>query len=162
LTLWQKISNFWFRTRNVWEKFGNAARIRAREHFSIQRQVKDIKRDLRSLWFKKVFDHVPKKFRLDRKRGNHPQVQSVIACTATMQACVKRPTGKMSIIRNHRNAERILAKNTEYSGGEPSLIEELPEILSEIKNRWRPFIRVVHNGTGPEKLIKSFPLSTVW
>jgi MoaA/NifB/PqqE/SkfB family radical SAM enzyme len=43
------------------------------------------------------------------------------------------------------------------SGGEPSLVEELPEILSEIKNRWRPFIRVVHNGTGPEKLIKSFP-----
>jgi len=31
-----------FRTRNVLEKFGNAARIRAREHFSIQRQVKDI------------------------------------------------------------------------------------------------------------------------
>jgi len=31
------------------EKFGNAARIRAREHFSIQRQVKDINEIYRSL-----------------------------------------------------------------------------------------------------------------
>jgi MoaA/NifB/PqqE/SkfB family radical SAM enzyme len=43
------------------------------------------------------------------------------------------------------------------SGGEPSLVEGLPGILSEIKKRWDPFIRIVHNGTGPEKLLKSFP-----
>ena len=43
------------------------------------------------------------------------------------------------------------------SGGEPSLVEGLPGILSEIKKRWDPFIRVVHNGSGPEKLLKSFP-----
>ncbi|MGB7566876.1 MAG: radical SAM protein [Chitinivibrionales bacterium] len=43
------------------------------------------------------------------------------------------------------------------SGGEPSLVENLAGILSEIKKRWDPFIRIVHNGTGPEKLLKSFP-----
>lgn len=43
------------------------------------------------------------------------------------------------------------------SGGEPSLVEDLAGILSEIKKRWNPFIRIVHNGTGPEKLLKSLP-----
>jgi MoaA/NifB/PqqE/SkfB family radical SAM enzyme len=59
---------------------------------------------------------------------------------------------------------KIIDTLTEYSpkilnisGGEPSLVDELPAILSEIKKRWNPFIRIVHNGTGPEKLLKSFP-----
>jgi len=43
------------------------------------------------------------------------------------------------------------------SGGEPSLVKELPEILSAAKNGWNPFIRVVHNGTAPQKLENSFP-----
>jgi len=43
------------------------------------------------------------------------------------------------------------------SGGEPSLVKELPEILSTAKKLWNPFIRVVHNGTAPQKLENSFP-----
>lgn len=53
----------------------------------------------------------------------------------------------------HEYSPKIL----NISGGEPSLVEELPGILSEIKKRWDPFIRVVHNGTSPEKLLESFP-----
>ena len=48
-------------------------------------------------------------------------------------------------------------KIVNISGGEPSLVEGLPGILSEIKSRWGPFIRLVHNGTGPENLMASFP-----
>lgn len=53
----------------------------------------------------------------------------------------------------HEYSPKIL----NISGGEPSLVTDLPGILSEIKKRWGPFIRVVHNGTGPEKLLKSLP-----
>jgi MoaA/NifB/PqqE/SkfB family radical SAM enzyme len=43
------------------------------------------------------------------------------------------------------------------SGGEPSLVKNLHEIVAEIKKRWNPFIRIVHNGTGPENLEQCFP-----
>lgn len=43
------------------------------------------------------------------------------------------------------------------SGGEPSLLKELPGLLSRAKAVWNPYIRVVHNGTGPQKLAEAFP-----
>jgi len=43
------------------------------------------------------------------------------------------------------------------SGGEPSLVKELPELLLKAKELWNPSIRVVHNGTGPQKLMESLP-----
>ncbi|MCL2181866.1 MAG: radical SAM protein [Chitinispirillia bacterium] len=43
------------------------------------------------------------------------------------------------------------------SGGEPSLVKELPGLLARAKAVWNPSVRVVHNGTGPEKLSESFP-----
>ena len=43
------------------------------------------------------------------------------------------------------------------SGGEPTLVEPLPEILAEVKKQWNPFIRIVHNGTNPEKLLTCLP-----
>ena len=43
------------------------------------------------------------------------------------------------------------------SGGEPTLVEGLPGILSAIKKQWNPFIRIVHNGTNPRKLIPCLP-----
>jgi len=43
------------------------------------------------------------------------------------------------------------------SGGEPSLVKELPGLLSRAKAVWNPHIRVVHNGTAPQKLEESLP-----
>jgi wyosine [tRNA(Phe)-imidazoG37] synthetase (radical SAM superfamily) len=43
------------------------------------------------------------------------------------------------------------------SGGEPTLVKELPSLLSRAKELWDPYIRVVHNGTAPDKLESSFP-----
>jgi len=43
------------------------------------------------------------------------------------------------------------------SGGEPSLVKELPGLLARAKAVWNPFIRVVHNGTGPQKMAEAFP-----
>jgi MoaA/NifB/PqqE/SkfB family radical SAM enzyme len=43
------------------------------------------------------------------------------------------------------------------SGGEPALLKELPGLLSRAKAVWNPYIRVVHNGTGPQKLAEAFP-----
>ena len=43
------------------------------------------------------------------------------------------------------------------SGGEPSLLKELPGLLSRAKAVWNPYIRVVHNGTNPQKLAEAFP-----
>jgi len=43
------------------------------------------------------------------------------------------------------------------SGGEPALVKELPALLAKAKEAWNPYIRVVHNGTAPGKLVDSFP-----
>ena len=43
------------------------------------------------------------------------------------------------------------------SGGEPALVKELPELLAAAKKNWNPFVRVVHNGTAPQKLENGFP-----
>jgi pyruvate-formate lyase-activating enzyme len=43
------------------------------------------------------------------------------------------------------------------SGGEPALVKELPGLLSRAKAVWNPHIRVVHNGTDPQKLSEAFP-----
>ncbi|GBU21095.1 hypothetical protein R80B4_00984 [Fibrobacteres bacterium R8-0-B4] len=43
------------------------------------------------------------------------------------------------------------------SGGEPSLLKELPGLLSRAKAVWNPYIRVVHNGTNPQRLAEAFP-----
>ncbi len=43
------------------------------------------------------------------------------------------------------------------SGGEPTLVKELPLLLKKAKEQWNPFIRVVHNGTGLSKLKPCFP-----
>jgi len=43
------------------------------------------------------------------------------------------------------------------SGGEPALVKELPGLLSRAKAVWNPYIRVVHNGTDPQKLSEAFP-----
>jgi hypothetical protein len=42
------------------------------------------------------------------------------------------------------------------SGGEPALVKELPGLLSRAKAVWNPHIRVVHNGTAPQKLEECF------
>jgi organic radical activating enzyme/ribosomal protein L31 len=43
------------------------------------------------------------------------------------------------------------------TGGEPTLVAQLPEYLHTIKQRWNPFIRVVHNGTNFSKASTLFP-----
>lgn len=52
---------------------------------------------------------------------------------------------------------KIGPKVLNLSGGEPSLVEDLPRILETIKRRWDPFIRVVNNGTMTHRLVKSLP-----
>jgi MoaA/NifB/PqqE/SkfB family radical SAM enzyme len=54
------------------------------------------------------------------------------------------------VIENIRSYQ---PKIVNISGGEPTLVEELPWVLSEIKKRWNPFIRIVHNGTNPQKIL---------
>ena len=66
--------------------------------------------------------------------------------------------------REHIDYKKIIRTLRTYSpkilnisGGEPTLVEALPEILSEVKKQWNPFIRIVHNGTNPEKLLPCLP-----
>jgi MoaA/NifB/PqqE/SkfB family radical SAM enzyme len=56
-----------------------------------------------------------------------------------------------------KNIHAYSPKIVNISGGEPTLVDELPWILSEMKKRWNPFIRVVHNGTNPEKILPCLP-----
>jgi MoaA/NifB/PqqE/SkfB family radical SAM enzyme len=56
-----------------------------------------------------------------------------------------------------KNLHAYSPKIVNISGGEPTLVEKLPWILSEMKKRWNPFIRVVHNGTNPEKIVPCLP-----
>jgi sulfatase maturation enzyme AslB (radical SAM superfamily) len=58
----------------------------------------------------------------------------------------------------------IIDRLTQYSpkilnitGGEPTLVSELPDYLKTIKERWNPFVRVVHNGTNLLKASALFP-----
>jgi len=44
-------------------------------------------------------------------------------------------------------------KFVNISGGEPTLVEELPRLLARMKKEWDPRIYVVHNGTQPHKLV---------
>ncbi len=44
---------------------------------------------------------------------------------------------------------RIRPKLLNVSGGEPTLVKDLPRILEKIKRLWNPFIRVASNGTNP-------------
>lgn len=60
--------------------------------------------------------------------------------------------------------ENIINKLAQYrpkilniTGGEPTLVTALPEYLKTIKQRWNPFIRVVHNGTNLSKAATLFP-----
>jgi MoaA/NifB/PqqE/SkfB family radical SAM enzyme len=55
------------------------------------------------------------------------------------------------------NLRRYTPKIVNISGGEPTLVEQLPQVLAEIKEGWNPFIRVVHNGTNPGKIIPCLP-----
>jgi MoaA/NifB/PqqE/SkfB family radical SAM enzyme len=55
------------------------------------------------------------------------------------------------------NIRQYSPKILNISGGEPTLVKDLPWIVSEIKNLWNPFIRIVHNGTNPEKMINCLP-----
>jgi sulfatase maturation enzyme AslB (radical SAM superfamily)/ribosomal protein L31 len=43
------------------------------------------------------------------------------------------------------------------TGGEPTLVKELPRYLETIKKQWNPFIRIVHNGTNLSKAVTFFP-----
>jgi MoaA/NifB/PqqE/SkfB family radical SAM enzyme len=52
---------------------------------------------------------------------------------------------------------KIAPKVLNLTGGEPSLVEDLPRILETIKRQWDPFIRVVNNGTITHRLVKSLP-----
>jgi MoaA/NifB/PqqE/SkfB family radical SAM enzyme len=53
--------------------------------------------------------------------------------------------------------EKYAPKILNISGGEPSLVPQLPLLLADIRQRWNPFIRIVHNGTAPEKLLPCLP-----
>lgn len=43
------------------------------------------------------------------------------------------------------------------TGGEPTLVKELPLYLESIKKRWNPFVRIVHNGTNLSNAATLFP-----
>ncbi|MBD3419872.1 MAG: radical SAM protein [Chitinivibrionales bacterium] len=43
------------------------------------------------------------------------------------------------------------------TGGDPSLLTDLPAVFKRAKELWNPRIRVVHNGTQPYKLLCAFP-----
>jgi len=42
------------------------------------------------------------------------------------------------------------------TGGEPTLVSELPQLLAQAKQEWNPFVRVVHNGTQPSATVPLF------
>ncbi len=48
-------------------------------------------------------------------------------------------------------------KFVNISGGEPTLVEELPAVLKQLKSAWNPRIYVVHNGTQPHLLLPLMP-----
>jgi len=73
---------------------------------------------------------------------------------------IMRRANEPEVINRFEALDRIAAyrpKILNISGGEPSLVKELSGILARAKAVWNPFIRVVHNGTAPQKLAESFP-----
>jgi MoaA/NifB/PqqE/SkfB family radical SAM enzyme len=52
--------------------------------------------------------------------------------------------------------EEFSPKIVNISGGEPTLVEQLPHIVEELKGRWNPFVRVVHNGSCAHKSASLF------
>jgi MoaA/NifB/PqqE/SkfB family radical SAM enzyme len=53
--------------------------------------------------------------------------------------------------------EKFRPKILNISGGEPTLVSGLADILCRAKETWNPFIRIVHNGTQPSKAVPFFP-----
>jgi organic radical activating enzyme len=73
---------------------------------------------------------------------------------------VMRRAGEAEMINRFEALDRIAKykpRILNISGGEPSLLPELPGLLTRAKAVWNPYIRVVHNGTGPQKLEEAFP-----
>ena len=71
-----------------------------------------------------------------------------------------RPAGARELIDYEKALRTIAAyapKILNISGGEPTLVETLPQIVANAKKQWNPFIRIVHNGTNPKKLIPCLP-----
>jgi MoaA/NifB/PqqE/SkfB family radical SAM enzyme len=56
-----------------------------------------------------------------------------------------------------RNLQKLSPKIVNISGGEPTLVDALPRIVRELKQRFNPFVRVVHNGTQPRRAVPLFP-----
>jgi len=80
-------------------------------------------------------------------------------CTYCDPTIMKR-VNEAEVINRFEALDRIAVykpRILNVSGGEPSLLKELPGLLARAKAVWNPFIRVVHNGTGPQKLSESFP-----
>ncbi len=80
-------------------------------------------------------------------------------CVYCDHASMRKATHKEDIDYEKavENIHRYSPKIVNISGGEPTLVEPLPWVLSEMKKRWNPFIRVVHNGTNPEKILPCLP-----
>ncbi|MBD3390598.1 MAG: radical SAM protein [Chitinivibrionales bacterium] len=73
---------------------------------------------------------------------------------------VMRPAGANERVDYRRIAaglERFAPKIVNISGGEPTLVAGLPDIVRDLKSRFNPFIRIVHNGTQPHKAVPAFP-----
>jgi MoaA/NifB/PqqE/SkfB family radical SAM enzyme len=56
-----------------------------------------------------------------------------------------------------RKIEAFRPKVLNITGGEPTLVDQLPWILKESKTRWNPFTRVVSNGTNIRILDQCLP-----
>jgi len=72
----------------------------------------------------------------------------------------RRPPTEEEGVDYGRSIERIARigpKVLNVSGGEPTLVTDLPRILQTAKQRWNPYIRVVNNGTLTRRLIRSLP-----
>jgi len=82
-----------------------------------------------------------------------------LSCTYCDHAVMKPATAVERI--DHDKIIDTIAKFSpkivNISGGEPTLVEQLPRIVEKLKKRWNPFIRVVHNGSLPHKGIGLFP-----
>jgi MoaA/NifB/PqqE/SkfB family radical SAM enzyme len=73
---------------------------------------------------------------------------------------VMRRAGEPETINRFEALDRIAKykpRILNISGGEPSLLPELSGLLTRAKAVWNPYIRVVHNGTGPQKLAEALP-----
>ncbi len=73
---------------------------------------------------------------------------------------IMKSAGEAEVINRFEALDRIAVyrpRILNISGGEPSLLRELPGLLARAKAVWNPYIRVVHNGTGPQKLAEAFP-----